>query len=85
VAAAFRGRGIGSALLQEIIHRAQQQNYHVLVGGIDSLNDSSIRLHRRFGFQLSATMPQVGFKFGRWLDLLFYQLILDTPQNPAEG
>jgi L-amino acid N-acyltransferase len=85
VAEPFRGRGVGTALLRELIHRAQQQGYHVLVGGIDSLNASSIRLHERFGFQLSATMPQVGFKFGRWLDLHFYQLILETPQEPSAG
>lgn len=85
VAEPFRGLGIGSALLQELINRARQQEYHVMVGGIDSLNLTSIRLHERFGFQLAATMPQVGFKFGRWLDLLFYQLILETPLTPIDG
>jgi L-amino acid N-acyltransferase len=81
----FRGQGIGKALLQEIIHSARTQNYHVLVGGIDSQNTASIRMHQRFGFQHAGTIRQVGFKFGRWLDLDFYQLILETPAQPADG
>jgi phosphinothricin acetyltransferase len=84
VAAPFRGKGIGTRLLAEIIARAKKQDVHVLVGGIDSTNEASIALHRRFGFELVATMPQVGYKFGRWLDLCFYQLVLETPAKPDE-
>lgn len=79
-----RGRGVGQQLLQGIIDRAKQQDYHVMVGGIDSTNPASIALHRKFGFELVATMPEVGFKFGRWLDLCFYQLVLDTPGSPVD-
>lgn len=85
VAAPFRGKGVGTRLLGEIIARAKMQELHALVGGIDSTNEPSIALHRRFGFQLVATMPEVGYKFGRWLDLCFYQLVLDTPAQPQEG
>lgn len=81
----FRGQGIGKALLQQVIDRARDQNYHVLIGGIDSQNTISIRLHQQFGFQHSGTIRQAGFKFGRWLDLDFYQLILQTPAQPVEG
>ena len=81
----FRGQGVGAKLLEEIIHRARVQDYHVLIGGIDSENTASIRLHRRFGFQHAGTIRQVGFKFGRWLDLDFYQLILQTPAQPIDG
>jgi len=81
----FRGQGIGKLLLAEIIKSAQSQNYHVLIGGIDSQNAASIRLHQRFGFQRVGTIRQVGFKFGRWLDLDFYQLILETPTEPSDG
>jgi phosphinothricin acetyltransferase len=81
----FRGQGIGTRLLEEIINSVRNQNYHVLIGGIDSQNTPSIRLHQRFGFQHSGTIRQVGFKFGRWLDLDFYQLILETPAQPADG
>jgi L-amino acid N-acyltransferase YncA len=81
----FRAQGIGKALLQQVIDRARGQNYHVLIGGIDSQNVVSIRLHKKFGFQHSGTIRQAGFKFGRWLDLDFYQLILETPAQPVEG
>lgn len=80
----FRGQGIGKTLLREVIERARDQNYHVLVGGIDSQNTVSIRLHQKLGFQHCGTIRQAGFKFGRWLDLDFYQLILETPAQPVE-
>jgi phosphinothricin acetyltransferase len=85
VEASCRGRGIGKVLLQEIITSARAQNYHALIGGIDSQNAASIALHKRFGFRHAGTLHQVGFKFGRWLDLAFYQLILETPLTPAAG
>ncbi len=81
----FRRRGLGEILLKAIIERARLQQIHVLVGGIDSSNRASIALHEKLGFVCSATMPQVGFKFGRWLDLCFYQLILETPDQPVDG
>ena len=81
----FRGQGIGTRLLEEIVNCARNQSYHVLIGGIDSQNAASIRLHRRFGFEHAGTIRQVGFKFGRWLDLDFYQLILETPAHPVDG
>ena len=85
VAGKFRGQGIGKRLLQEIIAAAREQNYHVMIGVIDSQNTVSIGLHRAFGFQLSGTVRQVGFKFGRWLDVEFHQLILETPEQPVDG
>lgn len=85
VATPFRNQGVGSGLLEELIQRARLQEYRVMVGGIDSLNQTSIRLHEKFGFQKTASMPQVGYKFGRWLDLHFYQLVLEGPANPVES
>ncbi|HEY2828272.1 MAG TPA: GNAT family N-acetyltransferase [Pirellulales bacterium] len=85
VDAQFRGQGVGKILLREIIKAAEAQNYHVLVGGIDSSNAVSIALHKQFGFTHCGTLRQVGFKFGRWLDLDFYQLILKTPAKPVDG
>ncbi|MEY4981096.1 MAG: hypothetical protein RL174_434, partial [Actinomycetota bacterium] len=41
--------------------------------------------HEKFGFKAVGTLPQVGFKFGRWLDLVFYQLVLETPEDPTDG
>mgnify|MGYP001546189764 CR=1 FL=1 len=85
IAAVHRGRGLGKELLKTIIATAREQGYHALIGGIDSQNAVSIRLHQDFGFQHAGRLKQVGFKFGRWLDLDFYQLILDTPLRPIEG
>ena len=56
-----------------------------MIGGIDATNAASIALHEQLGFRHAGTLPQVGFKFGRWLDLAFYQLLLDTPSRPVDG
>lgn len=85
VDARYRGQGVGRRLLQELIAATQKQNYHVLVGGIDAANAVSIRLHERLGFVHCGTVRHAGFKFGRWLDLMLYQLILSTPANPTDG
>ncbi len=82
---AQRGQGLGGALLRAVIDRARAQNYHTLIGGIDCTNAGSIALHERLGFVHAGTIQQAGFKFGRWLDLAFYQLILDTPSQPQDG
>jgi phosphinothricin acetyltransferase len=80
-----RGRGIGKSLLRELIEAAKKQGYHMVIGGIDSSNTASVRLHVSLGFAHCATIRQAGFKFGRWLDLEFYQLLLPTPENPVDG
>jgi L-amino acid N-acyltransferase YncA len=80
-----RGRGIGKELLRELLARAQAQQLHVLVGGIDASNRASIALHEALGFVHAGTIRQAGFKFGRWLDLAFYQLVLATPLSPVDG
>ena len=72
-------------LLTALIERARQADVHVMVGCIDASNAGSIGLHQRLGFSHSGTFPQVGFKFGRWLDAAFYQLTLDTPSEPVDG
>jgi phosphinothricin acetyltransferase len=79
-----RGQGLGRALMQALIAVAQEQERHVLVGGIDSENRASIALHEKLGFTHAGTIRQAGFKFGRWLDLAFYQLTLPTPSAPRE-
>lgn len=81
----FRGRGIGRTLLREIIAAATAQDYHTLIGGIDAANSASIALHRSLGFSHCASIKQAGFKFGRWLDLEFHQLILPSPIRPIDG
>lgn len=85
VDARFRGQGVGRALLGAIILAAEKQDYHVMVGGIDAANAVSIKLHESLGFKSCGIVRQAGFKFGRWLDLAFYQLILRTPSAPVDG
>jgi L-amino acid N-acyltransferase len=80
-----RGQGLGEKLLIAIIDAAKEQQKHVIIGGIDSTNAASIALHEKHGFNKVGILPQVGFKFGRWLDMAFYQLTLETPQNPTDG
>lgn len=80
-----RGRGVGRALMLRLIERARQQEYHALIGGIDASNAVSIALHQSLGFQHCGTVREAGFKFGRWLDLAFYQLLLETPRQPLDG
>jgi L-amino acid N-acyltransferase len=75
----FRVRGIGRALLASLIEEACDRNLHTLVGVIDATNAASIGLHRRLGFTHSGTVREAGFKFGRWLDVEYWQLILATP------
>jgi L-amino acid N-acyltransferase YncA len=80
-----RGQGIGKLLLAELVATATRQDYHTLIGGIDADNAASIALHRRLGFEQCAHIRQAGFKFNRWLDLKFYQRVLDTPAYPMDG
>ena len=77
-----RGKGVGPQLMQALIDRARTQGLHVMVAAIESGNAASIRLHERLGFATTGQMPQVGQKFGRWLDLTFMQLILDGRDTP---
>lgn len=80
-----RGQGLGTVLVRAIIAEARCNELHALIGGIDATNTRSIALHEKLGFRHVGTLPQVGFKFGRWLDLALYQLLLDTPTCPADG
>jgi L-amino acid N-acyltransferase YncA len=77
VAASAQRRGIGSVLLTRLISEARRLNMHAMVGGIAADNTASIALHARFGFVERGRMPQVGYKFGRWLDLVLMQKLLD--------
>lgn len=80
-----RGQGIGEKLMKALIARAREQQLHVMVGGIDVANAGSIALHQKLGFEHAGTIRQAGFKFGHWLDLGFYQLVLATPEQPVDG
>jgi phosphinothricin acetyltransferase len=80
-----RGKGLGRVLMEALIDAARRNDLHAMIGGIDAANAGSIALHEQLGFKHYGTLPQVGFKFGRWLDLAFYQLLLETPSHPIDG
>ncbi|KQQ45113.1 acetyltransferase [Duganella sp. Leaf126] len=80
-----RGKGLGRALLEQVVVAAGQAGLHTIVGGIDADNRASIALHEQLGFVHAGTVRHAAFKFGRWLDLAFYQLILPTPAAPVDG
>jgi L-amino acid N-acyltransferase YncA len=71
------GKGIGKLLLTELITLAKTKGYHTMIGGIDADNKGSIEFHKKFGFIETGTIKESGFKFDRWLDLTFMQLILE--------
>ncbi len=77
VAGAHWGSGVGRSLVEALIDRAARARMHVMVGAIDAENVGSIEFHRRLGFVETARMPQVGFKFGRWLDLVLMQRTIE--------
>jgi L-amino acid N-acyltransferase len=86
VAADQRGKGIARLLMSPLIDAARAQSYHAIIASIDATNEASLRLHRSFGFEEVAHFREVGYKFGRWLDLKFLELLLpDSPAQPMEG
>jgi len=76
VRADCRGRGVGGALMRPLIARATGMGKHVMIAGVDAENTDSLRFHERLGFVPVAHFREVGFKFGRWLDLMFLQRTL---------
>lgn len=77
-----RGHGVGRLLMTGIIDTATAAGMHALVGAVSSENEVSIALHERFGFVEVGRMPQAGAKFGRWLDLVWLQRLLDDRPAP---
>jgi phosphinothricin acetyltransferase len=76
VAIEKRGKGIGKLLIPPLVEAATELKLHTIIASIDATNEASLKLHKRFGFEEVAHFRQVGWKFERWLDLKFLQLIL---------
>jgi L-amino acid N-acyltransferase len=73
VRADMRGQGVGSQLVQALFPRAEALGMHVMIAGVDAANLPSIRFHERLGFEQAGLLREVGWKFDRWLDLVFLQ------------
>jgi phosphinothricin acetyltransferase len=92
VAEHWRGRGLGARLLAPLIDAATQRGLHSILAVIDAANEPSVRLHARLGFEKVGLFREVGFKFGRWLDVVYMQRLLPRPDTgdslppiPAQG
>lgn len=76
IAEQHRGKGVGKALLAPLIVAARERNLRAIIGAIDADNKASIRLHAGFGFELVGHFKKVGYKFDRWLDVVYMELLL---------
>ena len=70
-------RQIGTQLYIELLKKLKDQNYHAIIGGLTLPNEASVGLHEKLGFKKVAEFKEVGFKFNTWLDVGFWELILD--------
>jgi L-amino acid N-acyltransferase len=80
VEASMRGRRVGTLLLEPLIAAARQRGLHALLAAIDAQNEASLRLHSSVGFQKVGHFKEIGFKFGRWLDVVYMELLLEPEQ-----
>ncbi|HTG44508.1 MAG TPA: GNAT family N-acetyltransferase [Verrucomicrobiae bacterium] len=79
IAADHRGQGIGKLLLSPLIETAQKLGLRAIIAAIDGENEASIRLHEKFSFETVGRFKKVGFKFNRWLDVIFMEYVLPEP------
>ena len=68
---------IGHLLMEELIKIAKVQKLHTMIAVIDSENQSSVKFHEKYGFKTVGIIKESGYKFDRWLDSVFMQLILE--------
>jgi phosphinothricin acetyltransferase len=80
----FHRRGAARALLRSLIARAIELEKHTMIAGIEASNEASLALHGREGFVERCRIPEVGCKFGRWLDLIFLSRRLDYRAGPSD-
>lgn len=76
ISARYRRMGVGALLMESILSRAKNLGFHTIISCISVENEASIKLHEKLGFQFVGRLKEVGFKFGSWKDVAFYQLIL---------
>ncbi|MDR2973834.1 MAG: GNAT family N-acetyltransferase [Propionibacteriaceae bacterium] len=78
----YRGHGLGTRLLRQLVAEAKLRGVHSMVAAVTGDNTASIHLHQSVGFREAGRLPQIGHKFGRWMDLVLLQIILDARQAP---
>ena len=70
------GGGSGRAVLEDLVARARELGHHTIIAGISADQKASVELHRAHGFEVVAHLKEVGFKFNRWLDVVYMQRML---------
>ena len=83
IRADVRGQGVGTTLLNTILARARTLGKHVMIAGVDSENTASLRFLERYGFERAGHLREVGYKFDRYLDLMFLEYWITPPERPA--
>jgi L-amino acid N-acyltransferase YncA len=81
IAADYRGQGIGKKLLAPLIDSAKSLGLRAIIAAIDGENEASVRLHAGFGFETVGHFRKVGYKFNRWLDVVYMELLLPESAN----
>lgn len=71
------GKGIGKKLYAALLELLQKEGFHAIIGGVSLPNEASVRLHESLGFEKIAQFREVGFKFGQWIDVGYWELIFD--------
>lgn len=70
------GKGYGSRLYSDLLMHLRKEGYHAIIGGISLPNEGSIKLHEKLGFEKVGVLHQVGYKFDRWIDVGYWELLL---------
>lgn len=83
VDASHQGQGVGAAILGQLVDVARSHGFHAVMARISSGHRASLELHRRFGFEWVGTEREVARKFGRWIDIELFELLLRPAQSPA--
>ena len=76
VSVKHQGKGLGKLLLSQLIETAKKQKRHTMIAVIDAENQNSVTFHEQFGFETVGLMKETAFKFNKWLDTVFMQLLL---------
>ncbi len=76
VKSGIKGKGFGTKLYEKLFEELEQTDLHAIIAGIALPNDASVKLHEKFGFEKVAHFREVGFKFYKWIDVGYWELII---------